>query len=398
MIFAHNKFVLTGLKRCFGDNLTLGTHCLGSGKITVFDVAQDYNFKLPINWQGNSDCDPLYEQYLKFDATRPGRWLAEFDNALVLPPFNLVIFDSSTVFANSVRGKNFLKIYFNFQEHGVVSLKRDYSVKIVDEPVTVIGSSERRNYCHWITEVLPRYLFADGIVPQASKFAFFDFERPFQAECLKDFQHLNREHIFFDDLNSAYLCKKLYVPSLPSGSMWNFNRDLETYANFATSKIKMDSPGIPYRRILISRADASFRRIVNEDLLFNRLQAEYGFEKIILGNLSFQEQKQLFHESAVIISPHGAGMANLIFTQAQTKVIELMPKSHLNISDFWAIANYLKTIDYHILRSTQNDVDLGLGKQKTDFYVDVDRVLSLVADILSPAACGATADLMTSNN
>ena len=390
MIYANNKFTLTGLKRYFGDRLSLGTHRFGSGKITILDLPQEYSFQLPTNWSPNCDRDPIYQQYSNCNATRPARWLAEFTNALVLPPFNLVVFDSGNVFANSVRGKNFLKMYFNFLEHGVVSSKKDYSIQVVDEPITLIGSSERRNYCHWITEVLPRYLFASKVVKEPSKFAFFDFERPFQAECLEDLQVLNRQHIFFNDLNTAYLCKKLYVPSLPSGSMWNFNRDLEAYADFATSKIKINSPHKPFRRIFISRADASFRQIVNEDRLFEQLQTKYGFEKIVLGNLSFEAQKQLFHESAFIISPHGAGLANIIFTQANTKVLELMPKSHLHMSDFWAIANYLQTIDYYILRSTQDDLDLGLGKQKTNFYVDIDRVLSLVAEALSPIACGAS--------
>ena len=386
MLFADNKFLLTGLKRCFGDNLTLGTHSLGSGKITIFNLAQEYSFKLPLNWQNNCVQDPLFQQYENCSATRPPRWLAEFENALVLPPFNLVIFDSSTVFANSVRGKNFLKMYFNFQEHGVVSIKKDYEIKVVNEPVTLIGTSERRNYCHWITEILPRYLFADKIVPKASKFAFFDFERPFQQKCLEDFQQFNRQHIFFDDLDSAYLCKKLYVPSLPSGSMWNFNQDLETYAGFAKDKLKANFSGKPFRRILISRSDAKFRRIVNEDALFNCLQTKYGFEKVVLGDLSFEAQKQLFYESSLIISPHGAGMANIIFTQPDTKVIELMPKNHLNMSDFWAIANYLQTIDYYIIRSTKDDLDLGLGDQKTDFYADIERVISVVEQALLQAA------------
>lgn len=164
--------------------------------------------------------------------------------------------------------------------------------------------------------------------------------------------------------------------------MWNFNRDLETYANFAVRDIKANANRKPWRKIYISRADANFRRIVNEDLLYAQLREQYGFEKVVLGDLSFKAQKQLFHESNFVISPHGAGMANIIFAQAGTKVLELMPKSHLYMSDFWAIANYLKTIDYYILRSTTEDVKLGLGAQKTDFYADINQVLKLVKEAL----------------
>lgn len=382
MILANNKFEVTGLKRYFGDDLPLGKHQFGSGQIDIINKAEDYSFKMPANWGINKTADPIYDKYLNCNATRPARWLAEFDNALVLPPFNIVLFDFSFVFANSVRGKNFLKMYFDFEGGAILSLKKDYKIQVIDEPVTVVGTSERKNYCHWITEVLPRYLFSSRIVPQPSKFAFYDFERSFQAECLADFNHLNHEHIFFNDLNTAYLCKKLYVPSLPSGSMWNFNRDLETYAKFAVKDIKANLNRKPWRKIFISRADASFRRIVNEDRLYDQLREQFGFEKVVLGDLSFQAQKQLFHESEFIISPHGAGMANIIFTQPNTKVLELMPKSHLHMSDFWAIANYLKTIEYYILRSTRDDVNLGLGAQKTDFYADIEQVMKLVKQAL----------------
>ena len=55
-----------------------------------------------------------------------------------------------------------------------------------------------------------------------------------------------------------------------------------------------------------------------------------GFKILRLSYFSFRKQVNLFSNAKIIIGPHGAGFANLIFCKKNTKVIELKPSNHPN--------------------------------------------------------------------
>jgi hypothetical protein len=76
------------------------------------------------------------------------------------------------------------------------------------------------------------------------------------------------------------------------------------------------------RRLLVSRRDASSRRVSNEPELQALLEPA-GFETVVLGELSFREQVAAFAEAEMVIAPHGAALANLLFAAPGTVVVEL---------------------------------------------------------------------------
>jgi hypothetical protein len=81
------------------------------------------------------------------------------------------------------------------------------------------------------------------------------------------------------------------------------------------------TPRRPGNRILISRAGAANRRILNEADLLQAL-SPLGFERYRLETLSIEEQIALFHDAECVVAPHGAGLANLVFAP-ETAVVEL---------------------------------------------------------------------------
>lgn len=76
------------------------------------------------------------------------------------------------------------------------------------------------------------------------------------------------------------------------------------------------------RRLFTSRADASWRRILNEDAAMELL-AEHGFERLECGRMTIAEQAAAFSEASVVVGPHGAGLTNLLFTPPGATVVEL---------------------------------------------------------------------------
>jgi capsular polysaccharide biosynthesis protein len=77
------------------------------------------------------------------------------------------------------------------------------------------------------------------------------------------------------------------------------------------------------RRLLISRADATARRLVNEGEIA-RMLAPLGFETIVPGRMSFADQIAAFRDATHVIGPHGAGLANILFCAPGTHVLEVM--------------------------------------------------------------------------
>ena len=109
----------------------------------------------------------------------------------------------------------------------------------------------------------------------------------------------------------------------------------------------VDTPELLY----VSRNDARNRRLLNEDAVMSRLEP-LGFRKVTMTGLRVADQAALFRNARVIITPHGSGLTNMVFSNPVTVVIELFQPAYLN-SCYWAIADFLQ-IDYYAL--------IGLGK------------------------------------
>ena len=79
------------------------------------------------------------------------------------------------------------------------------------------------------------------------------------------------------------------------------------------------------RRLLIERKGPT-RMIGNFDAV-QALLSQEGFETVSLEGMSPSDQILLFQSAEFVVGAHGAGLANLLFCEHGTKVIELMPYS-----------------------------------------------------------------------
>ena len=77
------------------------------------------------------------------------------------------------------------------------------------------------------------------------------------------------------------------------------------------------------KRIYISRQKAARRPIANESAVVEVLK-DYDFQIVFAEDLSFEEQVACFAAADIIVSPHGAGLANAVFSHSRVAVIELM--------------------------------------------------------------------------
>jgi capsular polysaccharide biosynthesis protein len=82
------------------------------------------------------------------------------------------------------------------------------------------------------------------------------------------------------------------------------------------------------RRLFVSRADATWRGVANEDEVVRAL-AGRGFERLVLSDLTLDEQLAAFAGAEAVVAPHGAGLVNLIAAR-DAKLLELFAESYVN--------------------------------------------------------------------
>ncbi|MBI2344842.1 glycosyltransferase family 61 protein [Candidatus Dependentiae bacterium] len=239
--------------------------------------------------------------------------------------------------------------------------------------VAVITQPAYENYFHWMTEILARLAFLDlqGIqydyvyVPQKSKF---------MKETLQLWGVLEEKIIAPTSEDFAIQADEIILPSLVSNSNYGWTQfvnyvrpDLITFVKnkLLTNAQKSINKNLS-RKVFISRKDAPFRKVINEDEVFEKFKC-HGFERYELSKLSVVEQIMLFHGAHIIISPQGTGLANSIFCTSQTKIIELF--QGLCDCTFWYISqifnlNYtpIQTVsfEYNFFKAWQNDTYMSL--------------------------------------
>jgi hypothetical protein len=82
--------------------------------------------------------------------------------------------------------------------------------------------------------------------------------------------------------------------------------------------------------IYVRRSDSAHRPMRNEDDLVEHLFRNFGVQPVVLSKLSLDDQIGLFQNARMVIGPHGAGLANIVFARPGTILYELLPDHYIN--------------------------------------------------------------------
>lgn len=132
----------------------------------------------------------------------------------------------------------------------------------------------------------------------------------------------------------------------------------------------------PNRRIYISRAGASRRRLLNEEALWSVLEGA-GFERVLMEQLPFPQQVRLMRETAVLWAPHGAGLTNMMFCPPGAHVVEIADLGFPN-PNFYALAAALGH-HYWLLPGAGVGEDHPLER---DMQVDIDAAHKVLEQLV----------------
>jgi len=108
----------------------------------------------------------------------------------------------------------------------------------------------------------------------------------------------------------------------------------------------------PGKRLYISRGGAAVRRVTNEPEIMAML-SRYGFESVEPSVIPFGQQAELFRSADIIVAPHGAALANLMFCRPGTCVLEFFPADY--VDDCYLRISKAMQFDYHYLFGGKSD-------------------------------------------
>lgn len=241
--------------------------------------------------------------------------------------------------------------------------RRKAYVPSADRTPLIATDRLSNGYFHWVTETLPRLWWLreeQGILELV--LPWFASRFTYMAESLAIFPELS-----FQIASPAVRWRvkdALLAPAVaPSG---NFRPQFMVEVGQAWRTLS--GAQAPHRKLYISRARATRRRVANEGDLRAVLEAR-GFETVCLEGLPFADQVRLLAETSELVSNHGAGLTNMLFMVPGTRVTEIRLQGDAHNNCYFSLARALGLeYDYRLARPA----GAGSDPHSADVVVDVE--------------------------
>jgi len=238
------------------------------------------------------------------------------------------------------------------------------------------GASGYDNYFHWLFDILPKIKICSEIY-DLNKIDYFYFSKlhQYQADTLKVlnlqnikildsniYRHVEAKNIIAVEhpwYQKGYILEE--SANIPS---WIVNWLKEVFSSKAE---KFESN----EKVFIDRSDSKFNhcQIINDEEVSKYLISK-GFTKYKVGQLPFKQQIHLFHNAKIIIGPHGAAFANLVFCKPQTKVIEIKPINHPFLGN--KIISEINDLNYKLIEAPD------FKNEKGDILIDLNMLKKII--------------------
>jgi capsular polysaccharide biosynthesis protein len=341
----------------------------GGGRVVTARPAETVTRSRPA---GSPTPHPTYSQNTEDRLARVA--VAELTNGRVMSPHSAVVTDGGALVQE-------VSAYFGTtrpREHPLYLHPFPDPPVHVDGRLGVLASRGDSNYYHFLIEVMPRI----GVIEQCA-----DIEPPerwyvaagtsFQRELLT-LAGIPEDRRIDSGAVPHVQADTLVVPGLPSMLELNppwivpFLRDRLMAQPFDR---------IPGRGIYVTRGYARHNRRVNNETEVMAALSDRGFSRIDPSRLSVSEQIRAFATASVIVTPHGAALANLVFASPGATVIELFPAGYAK-ADYWKLANGVDGLAYEYLLGAGRPVR-SLGEfLVADIEVDIGLLSGMVDAVM----------------
>ena len=198
-----------------------------------------------------------------------------------------------------------------------------------------------RNYYHFLIDAIPRVGLLEQAFPEIVPDVWIADRRSRYQRTLLAMVGVDEDRVVEPKPGFAIRARRLLVPSLPDADMLVSPATTAWLNEHLPAKVTSDLP----THVYITRGDTpNSRRFVHEAELLDRL-SKRGFVRIDPGQLSVQEQIDHFAAARVVIAPHGAALANLVFCRPGVRVLEMFAPGFVS-GCYWSIATNIPDARY----------------------------------------------------
>jgi hypothetical protein len=197
------------------------------------------------------------------------------------------------------------------------------------------------NYAHGLLQGVPRLdLLRRGFALEADRYLLEEKSARVLYEALDILGvPTDKFHLVPRDRAPAYRCATLRAATAPP-----FTDAWPTA--FLHELFLPDPPTTAPSRRIYARREGPRRSVINEDEVIALLES-LGFEIVALEGRPVREQAAMFADAEVIVSAHGASLANLVFARPGARVVELMGRNVA--SAVYAEVSWLHGLHYDMI-------------------------------------------------
>lgn len=207
-----------------------------------------------------------------------------------------------------------------------------------DRPTILCKKAGSHNYGHWLIEMLPKALLTNRMIGKGYAVVVQEVEGPLTEIMDRtlslagfagdDVIKIGGEPVFFNEL--------LVVSGLTRHGSY-MSPLVPLLVNELAAGVSAESK---IRKVYVARSDTSRRHIVNEDTLRSALEAA-EFTTVVPGQISFDQQLDIFRSADVLVGAAGAEFSNLVFSHPNATVITLVPHT-MPDTFFWFLSQHRK--------------------------------------------------------
>jgi hypothetical protein len=196
----------------------------------------------------------------------------------------------------------------------------------LEKPAALLAVTGGNTYYHWLLECLPRLAMLQSLLRKKPELLLLvnGFSRRFQKDTLAYMGIPSKRCVSLEDY-PALACKELWVPSYPC--------DMGICTPKITAFLRQGlfrscDQGWPKKIFLVRRRNG--RRLLHQESICREVE-RLGFQSIDPEEFSVAKQASMFHAAEVILAPHGAALANIIFCRKGARVIEMFSGNYANL-------------------------------------------------------------------
>jgi len=331
---------------------------------------------------GENSARLLTESYI--DPDRAGRgepYVASLDDVLIDTDFWSVI-EGERIYSRETQARtmsNSPRVRGRVTPDAsqcVMTLPR--KVESIDAPSIFLASDA--NYAHWLLRNLPKLcLLENAGLPPDLPYLVGDNLRGWHRAYL-ELLGIAQERLLKVPVERVFRCRRLYVPT----QLRNHPRMAEGIAWLQAKVARLRAaPAEAAALLYASRREQPNRRLLNEAEVEDML-AKRGFRIIVPGQMSVPEQIAAFSAARVVVGPHGAALANMIFAPRGATMVEIVSAAALHMDELRHLAAAAGQRARTVLCEDMGDATRGAApaRHHGDYRVDLGELRAALDEVL----------------